>query len=245
MRQARRVLRFRRERSANCRAWRRVHCRASLMPDITAALEQGHLPGLFAADLIDGLVDQLDDVKLIEGHLGPGKVRCNAGSEAGGHVDADVAYVFSATAMCLQVFAEGIDNLGLAALAGEQQAPLFQIVKQADIAMPAPCCRFVQTDGLHLPKILLGTRGLHVAIEDAPDAHGTDLEQLRHFAHCHRFAQGDHQRFHELTEAAARTCPGRFHLGGLTAGLAADPGNPGVDIGLIPLVSQHSPAAST
>ena len=45
-----------------------------LQPEVAAALEAGGGLRLLAADLVDGLVDQLDDVELVEGDRRPGQV---------------------------------------------------------------------------------------------------------------------------------------------------------------------------
>jgi len=50
-----------------------------LQPEVAAALEAGGRFSLLAADLIDGLVDQLDDVEFVEGDGAQGK--CSASPE--------------------------------------------------------------------------------------------------------------------------------------------------------------------
>ena len=75
---------------------------------------------LLAADLIDGLVDQLDDVEFVEGDGRPGQVLGKPRAVAGGHVDAGVADVLGTAAMGFKIVGERGHDLRLAAFAGEQ-----------------------------------------------------------------------------------------------------------------------------
>ena len=59
-----------------------------LQPQIARSLEFGTALALGASNLVDGLADQLHDVELVEGDLGPGEVFADALDEGGAHVDA-------------------------------------------------------------------------------------------------------------------------------------------------------------
>jgi hypothetical protein len=203
-----------------------------LQPEVAAALEAGGGLRLLAADLVDGLVDQLDDVELVEGDRRPGQVLGDAGAVAGGHIDADVLDVLGAAAVGFEVVGELRHDLGLAALAGEQQTPGVEVVKQADGVVPAPCGRLVQADGGHRGEVLLGAGPRDVVIQGAPQAHVPDAEQLRHLADGHRLAQGHDQGLHQRGEAAVGTGPGHRDLGRLGAGRAAHPRHLGVEVSL-------------
>ena len=61
-----------------------------LEPEIAAALELRPALALGAADLVDGVVDELHRVELVEGDLGLGEVVGDALDEGGAHVDADL-----------------------------------------------------------------------------------------------------------------------------------------------------------
>jgi hypothetical protein len=126
-----------------------------LQPDVAGAFEAGVVFDLLAADLVDSLVHQLDNMKLIKGDLSPGQLCVDTGTIAGGHIDADALDILCTTAMGLEIFAEGIDHLGFTALAGKQQSASVEIVKQADVVMPAPRGRLVQTDRGDLREVLL------------------------------------------------------------------------------------------
>ena len=203
-----------------------------LQPQVAAALEAGGGFGLLAADLVDGLVDQLDHVELIEGDRGPRQVLSDPGAIAGGHVDADRADVLGTTPMRFEVVGELRHHLGLAPFTAKQQAPGLQIVKQTDVGVPPAGRRLIQTDGGDAGEVLLGARLVDIVVEGAPDAHIADGEQLRHLPDRHGLAQRDDQRLHQQGEPTAGTCPRHRHLGGLAAVAAAHPRHLRVEVGL-------------
>jgi hypothetical protein len=76
--------------------------------------------------LIDGVVDDLDGMELVEGDGGTWQVLGGTLDEGRAHVDADLADRLGVTAMCGEVVGERGDGASLA-LGGEQHAGLVDI----------------------------------------------------------------------------------------------------------------------
>ena len=203
-----------------------------LQPQVAAALEAGGGFRLVAADLVDGLVDQLDHVELIEGDRGPRQVLSDSRLVAGGHINADRADVLGTSPVRFEVVGELLHHRGLAPFTGEHQAPGIQIVEQADVIVPAPRCGLVQTDGGDVGEVLLGARLIDVVVKGAPDAHIADCQQLRHLPDRHGLAQRHDQGLHQQGEPTAGAGPRHRHLGGLAAVAAAHPRHLRVEVGL-------------
>ncbi len=203
-----------------------------LKPNVAAALEHGSGFHLCPTHRIDGLIGELDDVEFIEGDVRPRQLFLHPATIARRHIDADVADVLRAAAVGLEVVGELRDHLGLAPLGGEQQPRFLEIVKEADVLMPAPRGGLVQADGGDAGEVLLRARLLDVMVQHPPQAHVAHPQQLRDLAYRHRPAQGDDQRLHQLGEAAVGTRPRDLDLGGLAASAAAHPRDLGLNVGL-------------
>jgi hypothetical protein len=204
-----------------------------LQPQVAGALEFGGGLRLLAADLVDGLVDQLDDVKRVEGDVGPGQGLGDPGAVAGGHVDADVADVLGAAPGGLQILGKLVHYRGLTPLAGEQQARGFQVVEQADVVVAATRGGLVQAHRGDGGEVLLRPGGVDVVVEGAPYTTVAHPQELGDLTHRHGPRQGHDQGLHQLGEPAALARPGHRHLGGLAAGLAAHPRDLGAEVRLV------------
>ena len=75
-------------------------------PEIAAALELRPALALGAADLVDGVVDELDGVELVEGDLGLGEVVGDALDEGGAHVDAHLLDVAGIAVVGFEIVGE-------------------------------------------------------------------------------------------------------------------------------------------
>ena len=202
-------------------------------PDVAAALELGDGLDLLAADLVDGLVEQLNDMELIEGDRGPWQMLVEPGAVTGGHVDTDVADLLGTGVMGLQVIGELRHDIGFAPFAGEQQTRGIEVVKQADVIVSAPCGGLVDTDGDGAGEVFLRARLLDVVIQGAPNTHIADAEQLRDLTHRHRLAQGHQQCLHQQRKSAVGARPGDLDPGGLGAGRTTYARHLSMDNGLI------------
>ena len=202
-------------------------------PNVAAALEFGDGLDLLAADLVDGFVDQLDDMELVEGDRGPWNMLAEPGTVAGGHVDADIANLLGAGAVGLEIVGELRHDLGFSPFAGKQQTRRVEVVKQADVVVSAPCGGFVDTDRDGAGEVLLRACLIDVVIQGSPDTHIADAEQLSDLTHRHRLAHRHEQRLHQQCEPAVGTCPRYLDLGGFGASIAAYAGNRSMNIGLI------------
>ena len=63
-----------------------------LQSEVAAALEFRPALDLVAPHFVDGIADQLHDIKLVEGDLGLGEVLAHASDLGAAHVDADLLY---------------------------------------------------------------------------------------------------------------------------------------------------------
>ena len=112
--------------------------------------------------LIDGVIDNLDGVELVEGDGCIGQVLGGALDEGGTHIDADLADRLGIAAMCRQIFGEGRDGVGVLALGGEQHPGLVDIDKQRDVVVAAPGRGLVDGDLGHLRGVAARPRLVHI-----------------------------------------------------------------------------------
>ena len=98
-----------------------------LEPDIAGAGEFRMELTFQAADCIDGVVDQADDVELVEGKGGVGQMIVHAFDEGLGHVGADLGNGLGISLMGAEVLSEGGDGGGIFAGSDEQDFALVEI----------------------------------------------------------------------------------------------------------------------
>jgi hypothetical protein len=216
---------------------------AVFQPDITAAFELGDSLDLLAADFIDGLVDQLNDVEFGEGDRGPWEMLVESGEVAGGHVDTNITDLLGTGIVGLQIIGELRHDIGLTPLASEQQTWGIEVVKQADLVVSAPCGGLVDTDGGGTREVFLRARLVNVVIQGSPDTHIADTKQLCNLTNRHRLAQGHQQRLHQQRETAGGARPGDLDLGRLGTGSTTYARHLGMENGLILEEVQMAPGA--
>jgi hypothetical protein len=82
---------------------------------------------LQAADFVDGIVDETDNVELVEGQGGVGQMIANAFDEGLGHVGADLGNGLRISLMGAEVLSESGHGGGILAGSDEQDFALFRI----------------------------------------------------------------------------------------------------------------------
>src|SRR5207248_7062966 len=117
-----------------------------LEPDIAGAGEFGMVFAFEAADLIDGIVDEADDVELVEGNVCVGEVFGSAFFEGGGHVGADIGDGEGITVVGLEVWGEGGDGGGILAGGDEQNFALGEIDEEGNVVLAAAGGGFINAD---------------------------------------------------------------------------------------------------
>ena len=88
--------------------------------------------------LIDGVVDDLDGMELVEGDSGVGQAVGDALDEGGAHVDAHLSKALGIAAMRGEIVDKDRDRLGVLALGGEHDASLVDIDEQRDVVVASP-----------------------------------------------------------------------------------------------------------
>jgi hypothetical protein len=101
-------------------------------PDVARAAQQAMLLLFGAAHLVDGVVDDLDGVELVEGDGGDGQALGDAFDEGRAHVDADFLDRLLVAAMRGEIIGKCSDGPGILALGGEQHAGPVDVGKQSD-----------------------------------------------------------------------------------------------------------------
>ena len=203
-----------------------------LEPQVATFLE--FLPALLfvAADLVDGLVDDLDDVELVESDFGLGQAGGGAGDEGLAHVDTHLGDRLGAAAVGCEVGGEGFDGAGVLALGGKQHAMLVEIDEQADVVVAAARRGLIEGDTSDLGEIGLGTGVVDVGVEDAPQPGVVFAGDAGDGCDRHRREHGHDQGLEQQGEAAAGPRPRHGDLLD-AARRAGDARHEGVQVGLV------------
>jgi len=90
-----------------------------LQPDIAASGEFGMVLPFDAADFVDSVIDEADDVKLVKGDGSVGQLLGNAFDEGRRHIDADFGNGFGIALMGLEILSECSDRGGILARSDE------------------------------------------------------------------------------------------------------------------------------
>ena len=203
-------------------------CRV-LEPDVAGVLQLRAVLLLGAADLVDGVVDDLHRMELVEGDLGLGKVLGDALDEGLAHVDADLRDGPRIAAMGGEIGGERRDRGAVLAVGREQDPALVEIGEQRDIVM-APAGRgFVEGDALDLGVIGGVSRLLDIVVNDPPQARVVLSNHPGHRPHRHGAGHGDDEGLEQQRETTA--VPRPRHRGPLDATpWALDPRHAGMQV---------------
>src|SRR5512145_1720267 len=144
--------------------------RLVLEPEIAGALELGALLALGAAHLVEGVVDELDGVELVEGDLGLGEVVGDALDEGGAHVDAHLLDAGGIAVVSFEIVGELSHGSGVAAVGDVEHAAAIDIDEQGDVVVAAACGGLVDGDALDLGVVGALASLLDPVVEDAPHA---------------------------------------------------------------------------
>ena len=133
-------------------------------PEIAGVCEEEALGFLLvAADAVDGIVDDLDSVELVEGHGGVGQTVGGALDEGGAHADADLSDGVRVAAMGSEIGSEGLEGAGVLAGNGEQHAGTIEIGEQGDVVVATAGRGLVEGDAVDGGEI--GPRGFTLLLQ--------------------------------------------------------------------------------
>src|SRR5258706_9245043 len=139
-----------------------------LEPEIATSLELGAGLAFGTTDLVDGVVDELDRMELVEGDLGLGEVVVDALDEDGAHVDADFFDARWIAVVGFKVVSELGNGIGILAVGDIKHAALIDIDEEGDVVVAAPGRRFIDGDALHVSGIGALTPRLDPVMEAPP-----------------------------------------------------------------------------
>jgi len=137
------------------------------------------------------LVDELNDVKLIEGDRRPGQMLTHASLVACRHIHTDRAAVPGTGAMSLERIGKLGHDPGFSPFAGIEHTLGIEIVKQADVIVSTLRGGLIETNRGDGREVLLSVCLIDVMIEGAPDAPVADTRQLSDLKDRHRLTEGD------------------------------------------------------
>ena len=155
-----------------------------------------------AADFIDGVVDEADDVVLVEGEGGVRKMVADAFDESFRHIDADLGNGLGISLMGLEVLGEGGDGGGIFAGSDEQDFSLVQIDEEGNVILAAAGGGLIDADLSDGRMVGFATRRIHVMIDDAPHAGVVFTDQSRDSQDGHGLGELDNEGFKQQGEAA-------------------------------------------
>ena len=117
-----------------------------LEPEIAGAGEFGLELAFEAADFIDGVVDEADDVELVEGLGGVGQRIGNAFDVGFGQVGADLGNGKGISLMGLEILGEVGNGAGILAGSDEKNFALLEIDEEGNVVVAAAGRGFVDAD---------------------------------------------------------------------------------------------------
>jgi len=203
----------------------------------------GKLTGFFRADLAQHVVHQLDDVELVEGQHRVGELLLQSLDEGFGHVDAGVGDGFRVATMGREIGHEALHRRMVLAMSAKQQLACVHVEKEGDIVMPPPGTGFIGTQTGHAGVVLVGSGGIDIATNDAPQSGVVDLQQLRDGIDRHLSSQGHHQSLEQQGKPGTGTGPRHDHLLDATTLVGAvGAWHPGRQIGFVLEEVQMPPA---
>src|ERR1022692_2526048 len=117
-----------------------------------------------AADFLDGVVDQADDMEFVEGDLGVGQACNDPLGEGLRHVGADFGDGLGIAAVGLEVFGESSDGGGVLARGGEQHLALLQIDEKGNVFLATPGGGFIHAALGDCGMVGFGAGCVHVVV---------------------------------------------------------------------------------
>jgi hypothetical protein len=176
-------------------------------PEIAAALELWPALALGAANLVDGVVDELDGVELVEGDLGFGQVLRDALDEGAAHVDAHLFDAGGVAVVGLEIVGELTNGVGATSFRDEQRTSLIDVDEQPDVVVAALGGGLVDADALHVIVVGPRTRLLDPMVQHAPHPGVVLFHQSRCGGDWHGRHQRHGERLEQQREAGARPGP--------------------------------------
>jgi len=185
-----------------------------------------------AADFIDGVVDETDDVELVEGEVGIGQMISDAIDKGLGHVGADLGNGLRISLMGAEVLGKVGDGGGILAGGDEQDLALLEIDEQGNVVLAAAGSGLIDADLRDGGMVGLAAGRIHVMVEDAPNQGVVFTDQARGSQDRHGLDESEDEGFKQQGEAAVRPGPGdvdAVHAAARTL----DAGGAGVEKGLV------------
>jgi len=181
-------------------------------PKIPGVLEFGPLALFLAAHVVDGGVEELHHMELVEGQAGLRELRLHARDKGRRQVAADLLDGLGTSAMVEQVGLEPLEGRGILAFGDEDRPGLLQIDKEADVVVPPLAGRFIHPE-LPQPGVIGLLAGpVDVMLQHAPQAGVMLPEQRGDPLDRHGLGQDHDEGLKQEGKAAARTRPGQGHL---------------------------------
>jgi hypothetical protein len=180
-------------------------------------LSSGRL--LASAHLVDGVVDELDGVELVEGDLGLGEVVIDPLDEGRTHVDADLLDAGGITVVGFEVVGELGNGVGILAIGDEEDTASIDIDEERDVVVPTPRGSFVDGDAADVAVVGPLARLLHPVMQDAPELGVVLLDEAGSGSDGHGRHQRHGKRLEQQREAGAG--PGPRHRNLLDAAVRA------------------------
>ena len=205
------------------------------------ALLQGCVLRLFLpANRLHGHVHLGHHMEPVEHHQGLMEMRPDPVQVRIPHVAANDPDLGGINLPSLKIFDELIDDALFPALRQEHDPRGVQIAEGRHVDMPLAERELVDPQLLEAAQVDLAAGPLDVMAQDPPPSIGMLGGQLRNGRNRHLPRQGQDEKLEEQREAASRPSPGDLDL--LDAARpAADPRNPGIEIGLVLKEVEMSP----
>ncbi len=203
-----------------------------LEPEIAGAGEFGLELAFEAADFIDGVVDEADDVELVEGLGGVGQRIGNAFDVGFGQVGADLGNGKGISLMGLEILGEVGNGAGILAGSDEKNFALLEIDEEGNVVVAAAGRGFVDADLSDGGMVGLGAGGIHVMVEDAPNQGVVFADQTGGRQDGHGLNKLNDEGFKQQGEAAVGSGPRHVDAVDAAAG-TLDARGTGVEVGLV------------
>ena len=137
-------------------------------PEVARAGQQFVVLPLSSSHLIDGIVDDLDGMKPVEGDGSVGQAVAGALDERRAHVDADLGDGIGIAAVRREVIGKRRDGRGVLALGREDDAGAINVDKERDIVVAAPGGGLVDRHSRDGREIGARSGAFDVMVNDAP-----------------------------------------------------------------------------
>ena len=170
-------------------------------PEIASASQELADFAFSAPHLIDGVIDDLDGMKLVEGDSGGRQVIGDALDESRAHIDAHLSDGTGLAAVRGEIVGKERDRLNVPAFGCEHDAGLVDIDKQRDVVVASPGRGLVDCHPPDGRKIDLRPGTIDVMVNDAPQPGVMFADQTGYGVDRHRRDQAHDQRLEQQGEA--------------------------------------------